>query len=88
MSSPDQPQKLASLRFDYIEYNPKSKALQAGFKEVCQNLEAAVVALGPGRYQSLALTALEEFYAWIGKAIRDKQREEGSAPPQEQRSNS
>lgn len=38
------------------------------------------------RSKALALTALEEFYMWVGKAIRDDQiLRNGSAPLQEDR---
>ncbi len=76
-----------STRFNYVRYNEKSAAVQAGFKVACEGLEEAVAALGTGRAQSLALTALEEFYMWVGKAIRDEQVRREPAIPQEERTN-
>ncbi|MDH4164710.1 MAG: hypothetical protein OEW15_18780 [Nitrospirota bacterium] len=39
-----------------------------------------------GRSKAMAITKLEEFYMWIGKAVRDDQiLRNGSAPLQEER---
>ncbi len=75
-------------RFDYVAYDETATAIQGGFKTVCQNLEKTLESMRPGRAQSLAITKLEEFYMWVGKAIRDDQiGRNGSAPLQEGRKN-
>lgn len=79
--------KAMPSRFDYVAYDETALKLQMDAKEAAQSLESKVNAIGPGRYTALALTALEEAYAWIGKSIRDGQiARNGSAPLQEARS--
>lgn len=76
-------------RFDYVAYDSGAQADQAAAKEKATELETLINGLGKGRSQALAITALEECYMWIGKAIRDLQIERnGSAPLQEGRNNS
>lgn len=76
-------------RFDYVKYDGIAIGQQAVYKDMCQDLEKSISYLKPGRAQALALTALEECYMWIGKAIRDEQIERnGSAPLQEERTDS
>jgi hypothetical protein len=60
-------------RFDYVEYDERSKDLQAMFKADFKNVEWKISNLEEGRAKALALTALEEAYMWVGKAIRDEQ---------------
>ena len=76
-------------RFDYVAYDATAKELQANFKTLFEVLAKALEELGPNRPTSLALTALEESYMWVGKAIRDNQIERnGSADLEEGRSDS
>ena len=80
MSSPN--------RFDYVAYDDVAQRQQSDAKCRVQSVESLIENLGKGRYQSLALTALEEAYAWIGKAIRDAQiARNGDAPLEERRNN-
>lgn len=62
-----------SGRFDYIKYDDASAELQAEFKNECEVLERMLGSLADGRNKALAVTKLEEFYMWVGKAIRDEQ---------------
>lgn len=66
------------MRFSYVRYDEKSTQQQETAKAMCENMEAFINSLGAGRPQSLALTALEETYMWIGKAVRDEQIKRGS----------
>lgn len=81
-------------RFDYTKYDETANAKQAEMKEKVIELEKKIeeiMVTSPtvGRYRALALTALEESYMWIGKAIRDNQIDRnGSAEAQEGRCNS
>lgn len=64
---------MSSNRFDYIAYDETAKDEQAKFKASFQALEEMVIGLGSGRYQSIVMTELETAYAFVGKAIRDRQ---------------
>lgn len=77
-------------RLDYVKYDEKSQSLQESIKSQCMCIEAMMNGgLSEGRAKALALTKLEEFYMWVGKAIRDEQiKRNGSAPLQEERTNS
>jgi uncharacterized membrane-anchored protein YjiN (DUF445 family) len=77
-------------RFDYVRYDDEAVEQQNKFKKMFKELEDAVENdLGRGRPQSLVMTKLEEAYMWVGKAIRDEQiRRNGSAPMQDERTNS
>ncbi len=66
------------MRFNYVRYDEESTKQQEQAKVMCEQMEQFIELLGKGRPQSLALTALEETYMWIGKAIRDNQIERGS----------
>lgn len=70
------------MRFNYVKYDEKSVQQQEKAKELCEALEAHIDSLrGDSEwYRPLdnALTALEETYMWIGKAIRDNQVARGS----------
>lgn len=86
-------------RFDYVEYDSVSVKKQMDFKEACTLIENGITALGGefpeparsaivGRAKALALTKLEEMYMWIGKAIRDEQKQRNSLTKlQEERKN-
>lgn len=77
-------------RFDYVKYDESAQSLQGEAKLKCESLERMIGDdVRPGRAQSLALTALEECYMWIGKAIRDDQiRRTANTELQEERTNS
>jgi hypothetical protein len=61
-------------RFDHIQYDDKAKDQQALLKKNCEALEHYLQAEFPEhRAKTLAVIALEEFYMWCGKAIRDQQ---------------
>lgn len=62
-----------SQRFSYIKYDVLSTNAQELLKSHFEGIELLVQPLPEGRYKSLCLTALEEAYAWTGKAIRDAQ---------------
>ena len=62
-------------RFDYVEFDEKSKVQQAQMKQAFQDMDILIQNLGSNRSQSLALTKLEECYMWVGKTIRDSQNE-------------
>ena len=76
-------------RFDYIAYDDLAKEKQAYIKKKFQDIEDVLSGFPKGRPISLALTALEESYMWIGKAIRDEQiARDAEAELEEGRSNS
>ena len=60
-------------RFDYVKYDEQSIEMQEYFKNQCRLIEEGLSNYPDGRSKSLALTALEECYMWIGKAVRDEQ---------------
>lgn len=62
-----------SKTFTYVKYDQEAIDKQEAFKAKVEDLETMVHSLGAGRPQSLACTKLEEFYMWVGKAIRDEQ---------------
>lgn len=62
-----------SRRFDYVVYGDEQKEAQEQFKNLFEAIEGyASFRLAEGRYKSLLMTALEEAYAWTGKALRDE----------------
>jgi hypothetical protein len=77
-------------RFDYVKYDESAIADQNLFKRHVETIETDINSLIEShRAKALAITKLEEFYMWIGKAIRDDQiARNGSAELQEERSNS
>lgn len=82
-------------RFDYIEYDAISAKAQAEMKKLCEQMEAVLNAAvmvhnsETARYRALALTHLEECYAFAGKLVRDAQiARTGGAVLHEQRGNS
>ncbi len=64
---------MKSSRFDYVKYDAAHVEMQQEGKQLCLDLESFIDQMVPGRPKSLALTALEESYMWIGKAVRDSQ---------------
>jgi hypothetical protein len=79
-------------RFDYVKYDRTACDTQEAFKQIADHLERMVGGIRApeaGRAKALALTTLEEFYMWVGKAIRDDQiARNGGAELQEGRTNS
>lgn len=76
-------------RFDYVKYDEKAESLQVSIKSQFACIEAMINPLTDSREKSLAMTKLEEAYMWIGKLIRNDQiARNGSAPLQEERTNS
>jgi hypothetical protein len=74
-------------RFDYVKYDSEAMEIQQIFKQNVTFLENDMnhFLISP-RAKALALTKLEEFYMWIGKAIRDDQiSRNGTAELQEER---
>lgn len=77
-----------STRFDYVKYDSISMEKQGLAKEICLDLEEFIQkGITSSRPTSLALTALEEVYMWIGKAIRDEQTLTRKSELQEGRGN-
>jgi hypothetical protein len=87
-------------RFDYVKYDEDAVEDSARFKNQCENLELDIGLIGHSidldgkaqiaRYRALALTALEEVFMWIGKALREDQikrnvRDGVKTPLQEER---
>lgn len=83
-------EKREPSRFDYVEYDGLAMNLQADLKSTMTSLENFInFNLKSPRAKALALTKLEEFYMWTGKAIRDDQiTRNGTVNLQEQRINS
>lgn len=77
-------------RFDYVKYDGFAERLQNEFKLAVGAMEISINShIKCERSKALALTKLEECYMWIGKGIRNDQIERnGSAPLQEERTNS
>lgn len=80
------PMEWKSKRFDYIKYDELSQVQQIEAKDMCLDLEYWIEVNLKGRPASIALTKLEEVYAWIGKGIRDLQvSERRNDTPEEER---
>lgn len=77
-------------RFDYVVYDQTAIDDQNAFKSFATALETSIkLRITCERSKALALTKLEEVYMWCGKGIRNDQiARNGSAPLQEQRTNS
>lgn len=77
-------------RFDYVKYDEISQTKSNLLKSIFVSVEKYIdLELPNSRAKSLAITALEECYMWVGKAIRDDQiARNGSAELQEERVNS
>jgi hypothetical protein len=63
-----------SIRFDHIQFDEQSQEQMLNLRAVFMQLELKIDDLMPGRSKANALTALEESYMWVGKAIRDDQK--------------
>lgn len=71
-------------RFTYLKYYELSQIKQRLFKRLFEEIDFQIENnLPEGRARSLCLTALEESYMWIGKAIRDEQVSRHSDAPKE-----
>jgi hypothetical protein len=61
-------------RFSYVRYDQVRAEKQQEAKRLMELVESFIdKQLPKGRPASLALTALEECYMWVGKAVRDEQ---------------
>jgi len=63
-----------SERFDAVRFDVEHLELHCVMRKRVERLEELVSSLGPSRSASVALTKLEEFYMWVGKALRDHQK--------------
>ncbi|WP_029313235.1 Acb2/Tad1 domain-containing protein [Acidiphilium angustum] len=61
--------KVSRFRPTYRALTPEQKALHDRIKELAAVLEDAIEHTPPGRYQSLAMTALEEAIMWAVKGL-------------------
>lgn len=84
-------------RFDYVKYDATGFHFQQSAKDKIQEVETLILSIAnnstrfrqrKSRSVALAITALEECYMWIGKAIRDEQLARNGVAPQEERTNS
>ena len=61
-------------RFDYVQYDEIALNKQTAMKQKFEELmELADREIGSCRAKALFVTAMEEGYMWVGKAIRDDQ---------------
>jgi hypothetical protein len=60
---------VSRFRPTYRALMPSEKALHDALKSKAAELEALIQKVGPGRYTSLALTALEEAVIWSVKQL-------------------
>lgn len=67
-------------RFNYIPFDAQSQDIQAGFKKQCETLEQHINQFigvtdskEVGRYKARAITALEDMFTHINKAIKEDQ---------------
>lgn len=60
-------------RFNYVDYDAQSKGLNEVMKSAVESLAMRIENMPVSRERQLALTALEECFMWVGKAIRDAQ---------------
>lgn len=59
-------------RFDFIKFDEEAIEVQADLKSAYERLAACIEARTKSpRYKALSLTALEESFMWVGKALRD-----------------
>ena len=80
-------------RFDYIKYDDRAQIAQETAKTQVTKLERIINEdlghIAGDLEKKFAIQKLEECYMWIGKAIRNDQiARNGSAPLQEERTNS
>lgn len=72
---------MQSSRFSYVRYDEQSVKKQEALKAAFEAVEALTESnLQNGRPKALVMTALEEAYMWVGKAIRDEQIARNSQP--------
>lgn len=68
-------------RFDYVGYDEIAKTKQTEAKDAFVKLDHWVETnLDNGRARALVFSKLEEAYMWLGKAIRDEQVQQRTAP--------
>ena len=84
-------------RFDYVKFDKESQRKQERFKKAFMDIEALIEdefpkwSDGPTEYdraKALLLTHLEIAYMWVGKGVRDQQREYRGARMEESRGDS
>lgn len=69
----DQTWKVSRLNF--VKYDSESLRKNEELKYAVQNVERHLLELPECRERSLAMTAMEEMFMWIGKTIRNDQLE-------------
>ena len=69
----DQTWKVSRLNF--VKYDAESLRKNEELKYAVQNVERYLLNLPECRERSLAMTAMEEMFMWIGKTIRNDQLE-------------
>lgn len=62
-------------RYEHIEFSVFQHNLHLKFRSLFKTIEKELDHIAPGRARSIVLTKIEEAYMWVGKAIRDEQRE-------------
>lgn len=67
-------------RFDYVQYDEQAKAYQTDIKVKVENCEGALTYFPDSDNKKNAIKALEEFYMWCGKCIRDQQLNDRNGP--------
>lgn len=78
-------------RFDYVKYDATATEAHSAIKAQVEKLEELVNQIGAGtcaqnasaRAKALAITKLEEFNMWVGKAFRDDQIARGGSSTHE-----
>lgn len=61
-------------RFSYVKFDEEHVYVMSIFRREFEDIEARIEQFfADSRPKALALTALEEAYMWVGKAMRDKQ---------------
>lgn len=61
-------------RFDYVQFDEKSKRLQEALKTMFDDIDKFVEhEFQESREKSLLMTGLEQAYMWTGKMIRNDQ---------------
>lgn len=73
-------------KFNYVKYDERSEMLQNKFKKMVVDLDAMIMSFPNTHTRYNACAALEVFYMWVGKTIRDDQiQRNGYADLQEER---
>jgi uncharacterized protein YutE (UPF0331/DUF86 family) len=62
-----------SQRLSYVKFDERATDQICTLKQKFEEIEKILARHSEGRYKALALTAIEEAYAWCGKMIRDEQ---------------